>query len=65
VNSLRDTGSVQDENLSGRPSALSDGTLGDIRQNLLRCGNGRNTKDEYCCCYSGGDDDDNGANLNY
>jgi hypothetical protein len=36
VNRFRDTGSVQDRNRSGRPSALSDDSLDDIRQTLLR-----------------------------
>jgi hypothetical protein len=36
VNRFRDTGSVQDGNRSGRPSVLSDDSLDDIRQNLLR-----------------------------
>jgi hypothetical protein len=33
---FRDTGSVQDRNRSGRPSVLSDDSLDDIRQTLLR-----------------------------
>jgi hypothetical protein len=36
VNRFRDTGSVQDKNRSGRPSVLSDDSLDDIRQTLLR-----------------------------
>jgi hypothetical protein len=36
VNRFRDTGSVQDRNRSGRPSVLSDDSLGDIHQTLLR-----------------------------
>jgi hypothetical protein len=36
VNRFRDTGSVQDRNRSGRPSVLSDDSLVDIRQTLLR-----------------------------
>jgi transposase len=36
VNRFRDTGSVQDRNRSGRSSVLSDDSLNDIRQTLLR-----------------------------
>jgi hypothetical protein len=36
VNRFRDTGSVQDRNRSGRLSVLSDNSLDDIRQTLLR-----------------------------
>jgi hypothetical protein len=36
VNCFRDTGSVQDRNRSDRPSVLSDDSLDDIRQTLLR-----------------------------
>jgi hypothetical protein len=36
VNRFRHTGSVQDRNRSGRPSVLSDDSLDDIRQTLLR-----------------------------
>jgi hypothetical protein len=36
VNRFRDTGGVQDRNRPGRPSVLSDDSLDDIRQNLLR-----------------------------
>jgi transposase len=36
VNRFRDTGSVQDRDRSGRPSVLSDDSLDDIRQTLLR-----------------------------
>jgi hypothetical protein len=36
VNRFRDTGSVQDRNRSGRPSALRDDSLDDIRHTLLR-----------------------------
>jgi transposase len=36
VNRFRDTGSVQDSNRSGRPLVLSDDSLNDIRQTLLR-----------------------------
>jgi hypothetical protein len=38
VNRFHDTGSVQDRNRSGRPSVLSDDSLDDIRQTLLRSG---------------------------
>jgi hypothetical protein len=36
VNRFRDTGSVQDRNRSGRPSVISNDSLDDIRQPLLR-----------------------------
>jgi hypothetical protein len=36
VNRFRNTGSVQDENRSDRPSVFSDDSLVDIRQTLLR-----------------------------
>jgi transposase len=36
VNRFRDTGSVQDRNRSGRPSVLSDDSLDEIRQAILR-----------------------------
>jgi hypothetical protein len=36
VNRFRDTGSMQDRNRSGRPSVLSNDSLDDIRQTLLR-----------------------------
>jgi hypothetical protein len=36
VNRFRDTGSVQDRSRSGRPSVLSDNSLDDICQTLLR-----------------------------
>jgi hypothetical protein len=36
INRFRDTGTVQDRDSSSRPSVLSDDSLDDIRQNLLR-----------------------------
>jgi hypothetical protein len=37
VNSFRDTGSVQDSNLCGRPLVISDDSSNDIRQTIFLC----------------------------